>query len=94
MAEQRRILIVDDRVDDQRVRARMQRKQLVSSLVAPLASDTAPEPIGILSLRTTHAEARFTGEHMQILRNLLDLAGMALAHLQGVFNQARSPSVP
>ena len=92
-AEGRRILIVDDRMGDQRVRARMQRKELTSSLVAPLVPESAPEPIGILNLRTTQPGGRFTDEHVQLLRNLLELAGLALTHLQGVFTQARSPSV-
>ncbi len=91
-AQQRQILIIDDRVDDQRLRARMQRKNLVSSLVAPVGPESASEPIGILNLRTTQPDGRFTNEHVHVLRNLLDLAGMALTNLQGVFNQARSPS--
>ena len=94
VAEGRRIVVVDDQVSDTRIRSRMQRAELTSSLVAPLLPDASQEPLGILSLRTSHPTVRFTSEHVDLLNNLLDLAGMALSSLQWVFNQARASSGP
>jgi putative methionine-R-sulfoxide reductase with GAF domain len=81
MAE-RRILLVDDQVDEPRVRERMRRPELVSSLVAPLVEEADREPIGVLSLRSADPQRRFTQHHVEILRRLLDLSTVAF---QGFF---------
>ncbi len=83
-AQERRILVVDDRVPDNRIRARMRRPELASSLVAPVVLETASQPVGVLSLRTSDPARCFTGEHVELMQNLLDLAGMALGNLQTV----------
>jgi GAF domain-containing protein len=69
----------------------MRRKDLASSLVAPLTLEAEQEPIGVLNLRTTNREHRFTPEHVEMLRRLLELAGIALGNFRSVFNQARTP---
>ena len=81
-AEQRNILVIDGEVRDERIRNRMQRPELTSSLVAPLIPDTAQEPIGVLSLRTANPQRRFTQEHVELLRRLLDLTSIALGSLR------------
>lgn len=92
VAQERRIVIVDESVSDPRIRDRMRRPALSSSLVAPIELEGADEPMGVLSLRTANPTWRFSGEHVELLRKLLDLAGMALGNVQLVFNRARSPS--
>lgn len=91
-AAQRQILLIDDHTTDERLKTRMSRSELVSSLVAPLTQDDVSEPIGVLSLRTTNSQRRFTGEHVELLRRLLDLAGAALGSLRGVFTHTRPVS--
>ena len=88
--EQRQILVVDRDTTDGRFIGRMNRPELASSLVAPLAPDASSEPIAVLSLRTAQPQRRFTQEHIDVLRSLLALAGIAIGSLRAVFNQART----
>ena len=88
--ERRDVLLVDDQAADEGIKQRMNRPELLSSLVAPLTPDAAQQPIGVLSLRTANPQRRFTAEHVELLRRLLDLAGVALGSLRAVFHQARS----
>ncbi len=75
------ILLVDQTVMDPALRDRMTRAELVSSLVAPLTANHHGTPLGVLNLRTSDPQRRFTQEHVELLRRLLDLAGVALSHL-------------
>ena len=88
-AAQRNILLIDGEETDARIRSRMRRPELSSSLVAPLTPDPAKEPIGVLNLRTANPQRRFTQEHVELLRRLLDLACLALGNLRFVFAQAK-----
>ena len=84
-AESRRILIVDDQTHETALRSRMNRPEVVSSVIAPVeagGNTAVAEPVGILNLRTGNPERRFTPEHVEVLRNLLDLASLALGNLQ------------
>lgn len=81
-ALERSILIVDADTGDARLRERMHRQELASSLIAPLALDADREPLGVLSLRTTNAQRRFTQDHVELVRRLLDLTAVALKSLQ------------
>lgn len=86
------ILLVDDKTSDDALRLRMQRKHLSSSLVAPLNSDEAiADPIGVLSLRTSNTSRPFTQEHVDLLRRLMNLAGVALATMRFAFSSGRKP---
>lgn len=83
-AESRRILIIDEQTDETALRSRMNRPDVVSSVIAPVdagGNEAAGAPVGILNLRTGNPERRFTREHVEVLRNLLDLASLALANL-------------
>lgn len=86
-AVERSILLVDGDTQEERVKRRMQRAALCSSLIAPLIPDATREPIGVLNLRTSSPEKRFTKEHVELLKRLLDIAGVAL-------NSLRATSVP
>ena len=90
----RRILLIDREVNDERIKIRMSRTELASSLVAPLAPDPTQEPIGVLNLRTADPQRRFTQEHIELLRRLLDLAHIALADLRFIVSQARTAASP
>jgi GAF domain-containing protein len=81
-ASQKSILLVDQDAKDPGLRNRMARPELVSSLVAPLSQDSVPDPMGVLSLRTTDPAKRFTQEHVELLRKLMDLASIALGNIR------------
>ena len=87
----RTLLVLDEQTEDERLRGRMTRTDLVSSLVAPLVPDAAAEPIGVLSLRTTNPERRFREEQIEILRRLIHLASVALAGLHATSPRPSSP---
>ena len=79
---QRAILLIDDQTADAALKPLMRRTELVSSLVAPLTLEPGHRPIGVLNLRTGDRQRRFTSEHVEMLRRLLDLTGIALGNLR------------
>lgn len=92
-AEQKEILVIDGEVLDERIRNRMRRPELTSSLVAPLIPDFSQEPIGVLNLRTANPQRQFTEEHVELLRRLLDLACIALSNLRAT-SPSTTPTAP
>ncbi|OGX29712.1 MAG: hypothetical protein A3B78_00905 [Omnitrophica WOR_2 bacterium RIFCSPHIGHO2_02_FULL_67_20] len=86
---QRAILLVDDRTVDPFLTRLMRRREIASSLVAPLTREPDQEPMGVLNLRTANRERRFTPEHVQMLRRLLNLAAIALGNLRSAFPKPR-----
>ncbi len=76
--QERRIFLIDAQTADERLRSRMNRPELISSLVAPLMFEGAEEPIGVLNLRTTNAQQCFTRHHIELLRRLLALVSAKL----------------
>ncbi len=89
-AEQRTLLL-DDRTTDDRLRQRMLRGEVLSSLVAPLVSDPGRVPVGVLSLRTSDAARRFDTEDVATLSRLLTLAGVALGSVRVATGQSEPP---
>ena len=81
-AARRDILLIDQQTVDPDLTALMRRRDLASSLIAPLTLEAEPEPVGILSLRTANRERRFTPEHAEMVRRLLELTGIALSNLR------------
>jgi hypothetical protein len=84
-AVRRSVLLVDDQTGDASLKPLMRRTELVSSLIAPLILEPEQEPVGVLSLRTANRNGRFTREHVEIVRRLLDLTSIALANVKLVF---------
>jgi len=85
VASQPFIFLIDEQTATPALRALMHRRALVSSLVAPIIPEPNREPIGVLNLRTTNRERRFSAEHVEMLRRLLDLTGIALSNLRVAF---------
>lgn len=85
-AHQREVLLLDDQTGGE-LKGRMQRPDLVSSLVAPLIPGGAREPIGVLNLRTSREDRRFTAEHVELLRRMMALANQALGGVSAVIQQ-------
>lgn len=78
-ALERTVLLVDDHNDDPRVRERMARPDVVSSIVAPVSAGPDQPVLGVLSLRSQNPLRRFTKDHVAIIRKLVPLAAHALA---------------
>ena len=91
-ASQQNVLLIDDQTADASLKPLLRRKELVSSLVAPLTVEPGHEPIGVLSLRTSNRERRFTQQHVEMVRRLLDLTGIALASLRSAFTKPSASS--
>ncbi len=87
---EQRILLVDDHTADDALRSRMHRPELVSSLVAPVTAESDQPALGVLNLRTADPLHRFTAEHVELLRRLLDLAKAALSSLRALPDPNRS----
>jgi hypothetical protein len=79
------VLLVDRDTSDPRLAPLLTRTELVSSLVAPLIAATEKAPVGVLNLRSSDPERRFTTEHIHVLQRLLELAGLALGSLRIAF---------
>lgn len=85
----RALLVLDEDTEDERLKDRMTRKELVSSLVAPIVPEASTEPIGVLNLRTTNPARRFSQEQIEIIRRLIHLASIALVGVQGTGQERR-----
>ena len=85
------IRIIDKTHAQERFKSLMQRPELVSSLVASLIPEANQEPIGVLNLRTSRLESRFTQDHVELLRRLLDLASTALSSLSPLSSSKANP---
>jgi len=81
------IFLIDEQTADASLKPLMHRREIVSSLIAPIVPDPEREPIGVLNLRTTSRERRFTPEHVEMLRRLLDLTSVALGNLRLAFTK-------
>lgn len=86
---QRSILLVDDQTVDPFLARLMRRQHLVSSLIAPITLEPDQEPVGVLNLRTANPARRFTPEHVEMLRRLLELTSIALGSLRAAFAKPR-----
>ena len=80
-------IVLDHRTMDERFRAQMRRTDIAASIVAPLMFDVGHEAIGVLSLRTSDPQRGFTQDHVQLLRRLMGLAGVAFSGLQDAFGR-------
>jgi len=82
-AQRQSILLIDEQIQDEEIRNRMQHPEIYSSLIAPLITQAnGRKPIGVLNLRSQDSKRRFTQEDIPLLRSLLDLASTALNGLK------------
>lgn len=74
-AQERRILLVNDRIADERIRGRSQRPEIKSAVVAPIQTDD--KLLGVMNIATRHASDKFDSENIEILRQLVKLAAVS-----------------
>jgi len=73
------IRVVDEATQDDRLRGRMQRREVVASILAPIRLPDDERPVGVLNLRTVTPGKRFDQAHVDVIRRLLRLAGFGLS---------------
>ncbi len=74
-------LVVSGSATDQQVSQRMRRPELRSSMLLPITPSGQTKPMGVLSLGTTGAEGAYRDEDVGFVRQLVNLAEVALASL-------------
>ncbi len=77
VAEERKPILVDDSMEDARIRRLLKRPQLKSSIVFPL--QIRNRIIGVVNVSTMKEDRRFTQETVDLLGQLVRLSGVALS---------------
>jgi hypothetical protein len=85
---QRAPLVLDEKTADEAARPLMRRQELVSSMLAPIVLEPDQQPVGVLNLRTSDARRRFTPDHIEMVRRLLEMTSVALGNLRTAFSRA------
>lgn len=80
VAENRQSLLLDDMVEDSRVKVRLKRPQIKSAIVAPLQLENG-ELFGILNISTRRARDLLTPISMELVNQLIKLASVALTSI-------------
>ncbi len=73
-AQERRFLLVDDKITDERLKNRLQRPEIKSAIVAPLQIED--ELFGVMNIGTLHPSDKFSSENIDILRQLVKLVAI------------------
>ena len=81
-AEERRILFVDDKVADERIKQRLQRPEIKSAVVAPIQSED--KLFGVMSVGTRQASDKFNSENIDILRQLVKLVAISFKDIPAI----------
>lgn len=75
-AQEKRIILVNDKVEDERIRQRLNRPDITSAIVAPIqAEDTL---FGVMNVGTRRTPDKFNSENIDTLRQLVKLVAFSL----------------
>ncbi len=77
VAEERKPILIDDSIEDARIRRLLKRPQLKSAIVFPL--QIRNRVIGVVNVSTMKEDRRFTQESVDLLGQLVRLSGVALS---------------
>lgn len=83
-AQERRLLLVDDKIADERIKNRLQRPEIKSAIVAPI--QVKDELFGVMNIGTRQHSDRFSAENAAVLAQLVKLVGVALQDLSAASN--------
>ncbi len=75
-ARERRFLLVDDKVTDERVKNRLHRPEIKSAIIAPIQAHE--QLLGVMNIGTLSSSDKFSAENVDILRQLVKLTATAL----------------
>lgn len=83
-AQERRFLLLDDKIADERIKNRLQRPEIKSAIVAPI--QVKDELFGVMNIGTHQRSDRFNAENVGVLTQLVKLVGVALQDLSVAYN--------
>ena len=73
---EKRFLLLDDKIDDERVKSRLARPEIKSAVVAPI--QVKDDVLGVMNLGTTQALNKFNTENMAVLNQLVKMVDITL----------------
>lgn len=74
-AQEKRIILVDDKVSDERIKQRLNRPDITSAVVAPIqAEDTL---YGVMNVGTRHSGDKFNSENIDTIRQMVKLVAFS-----------------
>jgi ligand-binding sensor protein len=79
VAMEKRPLLIDDEIADERLKSRLRRPELRSSMVVPLRR--RDDVVGVMSIGSSQPDHRFNEENLNVLSRLADYAASAIAEL-------------
>ena len=77
--EERRFLLLDETLTDERIKARLKRPEIRSAVVAPFK--IKDEPLGVMNVATSNPSAKITPENVETLHRLIELTETTLTDL-------------
>lgn len=75
-AQEKRSLLLDDKITDERIKSRLQRPEIKSAIVTPL--QLKDEIFGVMNLGTSQPSNKFNYENIAILNQLVKLVSITL----------------
>ena len=75
-AQERRFLLVDDKITDERLKNRLQRPDIKSAIVAPIQVND--ELFGVMNIGTLHTSNKFNLENVGVLSQLVKVVSITL----------------
>jgi ligand-binding sensor protein len=75
-ASEKRFLLLDDKIEDERVKSRLARPEIKSAVVAPI--QVKDDVLGVMNLGTTQALNKFNTENMAVLNQLVKMVDITL----------------
>lgn len=79
-AQEKRFLLVDDKITDERIKNRLKRPEIKSAIVAPIL--VKDELFGVMNVGTLHPSDKFSSENIDVLRQLVKLAAAAFQDIR------------
>lgn len=77
-AQERRFLLVDDKVTDERIKNRLHRPEIQSAIVAPIQADEQEQLFGVMNMGTLSPSAKFSADNIDTLRQLVKVVSITL----------------
>lgn len=74
-AQERKILLVNDKVEDGRIKQRLNRPEITSAVVAPIQDED--KLFGVMNVGTRHTSDKFNPENIDILGQLVKLVAVS-----------------
>ena len=77
--KERRFLLLDDSLTDERIKSRLKRPEIQSAVVAPLR--VMDEPLGVMNIATSNPSDKISPEKVETIHRLIELTESTLTDL-------------